>query len=91
MTSPVPPSANVQDAIAVMTAWVFDSRDERLLDEVLVQVVEGHSPFEPNLGLVRLTKGLIELCGFLLAVREQETGTAMPLTLQELGRHFAGE
>jgi hypothetical protein len=52
-------------------------------------MVDGYSAFEPNVGLVQLVRGLTGLCGFMLALREQETDTSIKDTLEVFGRHFA--
>jgi hypothetical protein len=80
--------AATQDAIAVMTASLSESHDPTLIDDQFDRVIEEHGG---ELGAVRLSIGLMNLCGFLIHRLARREGRPPEEVLQAIARRFAIE
>src|SRR5687768_16502518 len=79
-----------QAALALMTAWVASpDGPPSLLCDTLERHVEGHPSGDKLNGAAEIIMGLTHLCGFLLVLREVESGITGRQTLQEVALHFS--
>lgn len=75
-----------REAIEIMFAWNDRSDDADHALERLQWYVDDFGG-DPTESLRKLMSGMINLCGKLLLMREEETGTSVAHTLTVLGVH----
>ncbi|PKW25400.1 hypothetical protein [Phycicoccus duodecadis] len=78
---------NVRDAIRVMTAWADAPDGSRFMSEQVMSILQESD--DESFALLNLSLGLSNLCGYLLVMREADTGATLEETLQEIARRIA--